>query len=55
MCECKDDKCLLMAVYPNTNANVACDCDCYLTYQKENVIERYKKEFPKQFKDCVKK
>jgi hypothetical protein len=58
MCECKPGKCLLMVIYPNTNANIACDLDCYLTYgdqtmTSEERIELYKREHPKLFKQCV--
>jgi len=51
-CECKPGKCLLMAIYPNTNANLACDEDCYLTYSENN--EHYKQEWPELWVESVK-
>ena len=35
--ECKGDKCALSLMHPNTNADVACDNECYF---KTNLINK---------------
>ena len=55
MCECKDRKCMLDAVYPNENRGTwACDEECYFTTEDgKRFLEKYKKKFPEQYKDCM--
>lgn len=44
--ECKKDMCLLEEIFPNSDAVLACDCDCYLTVAEEKVITNYKTKHP---------
>lgn len=39
--ECKGDKCALSLMYPNTNANIACDEDCY--FKNNNLTKTIKR------------
>lgn len=32
--ECEKEKCKLAVMYPNTNASVACDLECYFKKNK---------------------
>ena len=50
--ECKGDKCALGLIYPNTNANIACDEDCYFKSDELNNKEKYIKQHPKEMKKC---
>ena len=49
--ECKKGKCALSEIYPNTNANIACDCECYFETQQD-LLNHYRKQYPIIMKDC---
>ena len=44
MSECKEEECILSLIYPNTNANIACDEECYLTYCGKKKIDELTKQ-----------
>lgn len=50
---CPDCKCFLALIYPNTNASLACDLDCYFSKGKsgEKNLEYYINKFPSQYKE----
>lgn len=53
-CECKEGKCLLMAIYPNSDAGMACDTKCYFTTRDgKKHLSHYKETHPEEFKKCM--
>lgn len=49
---CKKDKCALSLIYPNTSANIACDCDCYFKEDGLKYKEKYIKQHPEEMEEC---
>jgi hypothetical protein len=41
---CKVDRCLLSEIYPNSDASLACDCECYLIDNQKN-LKYYEEKF----------
>ncbi len=55
MCECKEGKCLLDAVFPNQNRGTwACDLECYFTTEDgKRHLAQYKGQFPQEYEKCM--
>ena len=54
--KCPECKCLLSLVYPNTNANMACDCKCYFeTKEGKKELQNYIDNYPKQYNKLFEK
>ena len=47
--ECPVGKCFLMLIYPNSDASIACDCDCY--FKEGEGGEKYLQSYIKKHKD----
>ena len=53
ICECKEGKCALSLIYPNSdNATYACDEKCYFSYCDNKARDWYIKNHPEEMKKC---
>ncbi len=50
--QCKGDKCALSLIYPSTNANIACDEECYFSYKDQAINNEYIKKHLVEMKEC---
>ena len=53
ICECPEGVCFLDYLYPNSEAGLACDSECYLSQSEKN-CEHYKKKYHKQWSNFIK-
>jgi hypothetical protein len=50
--KCPECKCLLALVYPHSDNNIACDCECYFSSSEagEKELQWYIDKYPEQWK-----
>jgi len=51
---CPDNKCFLSLVHPNSDASLACDCDCYFSKNGDGdkkQLEHYIEKYPEKWEE----
>ena len=49
--QCPEGKCLLMKIYPKSNAGLACDSECYLTHDDNKRSKFWSAYYKRKWKE----